>query len=306
MLIGADGVSHRYFGDFTGLLIVPDYVPEDQIQIFLKCKDITAMEKKSLQGNYTIAGNITTTEQAYEDVCAEIEETNLKVFEKKREGKKGMDLCLNLGGSLNTSSSSYEEIIEQGRKQDCSVLWFPVNYNTEEKQWKQYAYNNSLYNLMWSKNYPIKANSRGCAYLNMASGTLENDRCGVEQCHFCYFTKSTQFNLYGICKDSIIDQSYTLIVDKLTDRIHWKGFGKTNLVKNTNTKQWEIVQVHQPFAVLGRTLQDAPENEFYPLGDRTWEIFNDTCIGLNNVSEKSLFFSSCKENQFSCSDSLYI
>ena len=33
-----------------------------------------------------------------------------------------MALCLKLGGSLSFPSSSYDEIIQQGKKQDCPTI----------------------------------------------------------------------------------------------------------------------------------------------------------------------------------------
>ena len=253
--------SYRYFGGLTGLLMVPEEVPDDQIMNFLTCKDISAIENKSILKEYKKTGNIFATEQAHGNACEDGQETHLKLFEKKRGGTQGMALCQRLGGYLSSPLSLYDEIIQQGNKQDCEVIWVPISYDTTVNKWKGDADYILTTNLIWSKNYPKKSDSRRCAYLNMHTATHENDRCEVEQCHYCYLTKTIHFNLYSICKDSIIDQSYSIYVDKLTDIIHWNGFGKTNLIKNVVSKQWEIVQVHKPFKVLGRTLQDFPEDE---------------------------------------------
>ena len=278
-------------------------VPDDQIESFSTCKEISDMKMKSIVKNFRKTEKITTAVQVYSELCDESKETNLKLFKKKRGGILAKDLCLGLGGSLYSPLSSYEDALEQGREQDCPFIWVPIRYDKDVSDWIGDADYVPTNNLVWSKNYPQKAKSRRCANLNVDIGTLENEGCEVEQCHFCYLAKTTQFNLYGICKDSIIDQSYTLYVDPDTDRIQWRGFGKTNLIKSDDSKQWEIVQVHEPFEVIGRTLQDAPDDEFYPLGEYKWEIFNDTCIGLKNVAEKVLLFSTCNEDQFSCSDS---
>ena len=56
------------------------------------------------------------------------------------------------------------------------------------------------------------------------------------------------------------------------------------------------------FSLIGRTLQDSAKDEFYPIGDHKWEIWNDTCNGLENIAVKNLLLTSCDENQFSCSD----
>ena len=102
-------------------------------------------------------------------------------------------------------------------------------------------------NISWSRNYPVNEEIQRCANLDMETRGLTNGRCDTKMCHYCYFNKSTQFSLNGNCKDSIIDQSYTLHVDPITGKIQWKGFGKTNLVQNKDSKQWEIFQVHEPF-----------------------------------------------------------
>ena len=295
--------ASKYFGDFAGLLVVAEDVSDEQIENYLACKDTSEMQRKSILKGFNKTENISMTEILQTDVCNDVKETDMKLFEMKRGGIEGRNLCLGLDGIFHSGSSSYTEVLEHGKKQGCSFIWVPIHYDKDKREWVGDADYVPTNNMMWSRNYPKKIELRQCANLNVATGNLENERCEVEQCHFCYLGRTTHFNLYGICKDSIIDQSYTLHVDQVTKKIEWKGFGKTNLVKNKDSKQWEIVQVHEPFEIIGRTLQDAPKDEFFPIGVNKWEIFNDTCIGLKNIAEKDLLLTRCDENQFACSDS---
>ena len=102
------------------------------------------------------------------------------------------------------------------------------------------------------------------------------------------------FTLHGLCKDSLIDQEYTLHVDNKTEQIQWKGIGKTMIEKNINSRHWEIREVQDPFQEL---LVLDPGNQVYPLGLHTWKIINSD---LTLSTELSLLFSFCNETEFSC------
>ena len=284
--------------------MVADDVTDDQIENFLACKDISELWTKSVLKDFSITGSINVAEETQANVCKalDLEEMDLKLFETIRGKYEAMNLCLELGGHLYSSASSYQEVLLLGQKHQCSFIWVPLHYDTEEMKWLGDNEFVPTTNIDWSRNYPKNVERRTCANLNVATGKFENERCPAKQCHYCYLGKTTQFSLTGICADSIIDQNYTLYMDPVTQKIQWKGFGKTDLIQNISSKQWEIVQVHEPFGVIGWTLQDTPQDEFYPLGDNKWEIFNDTCIGLKNTAEKDLLFTSCNENQFACSD----
>ena len=115
---------------------------------------------------YKKTGNISITELKSVNACEDSTETNLKLFEKKRGGTEGMSLCLRLGGSPTSPWSSYDEVILQGMKQDCPILWVPISYDNTSNERKGEADDDSTTNIIWSKNYPVKSESRQCAYLN--------------------------------------------------------------------------------------------------------------------------------------------
>ena len=115
-------------------------------------------------------------------------------------------------------------------------------------------------------------------------------------------TKAERFNLHGIRANTIIDQLYTMVVNKETNQIHWNGFGKTNVIKNPLSNQWEIVEANFPYKVFGY-LQETADSEFYPFGVKIWNIFADTNLGMKNNSKVKLLFSSCSKDEFACFDS---
>ena len=235
-------------------------------------------------------------------ICTERNITITKIFHMERTSIESQKLCRNLGGHTTIQNGQFEKDFNKDPKRTVKSLWVPINFNTSGNFWQDTNTGQELNDIKWSTNFPLDNITRSCVYFRTTQQAFMNARCGIELSHYCHFFQQAQFVLHGTCKDSIIDNNYTIYVDEVTDEIHWKGFGKTDIHRSSSTGQWEIIDVHNPYKVLAETVQDAAENEFYPLGLRTWKLLHDSCKEIDNTTMVTFLFSNCEQTQFSCSD----
>ena len=235
-------------------------------------------------------------------ICTERNRTITKVFNMQRTSSESQKLCRKLGGRTTILNKQFEKLFDKDPTSEVSSLWVPIDYNVSSKFWQDTNTGKEMKEIRWSTNFPLDYNTRNCVYFRKAQQAFMNARCSIDLYHYCHFSQRVQFGLHGTCKDSIIDNNYTIYVDEETDEIHWKGFGKTDILRNNSSGQWEIKDVYEPYKVLAITVQNAAENEFYPLGVHTWKLFSDSCKEIGNTTMVKFLFSNCDQTQFSCSD----
>ena len=119
-------------------------------------------------------------------------------------------------------------------------------------------------------------------YAKKDPGYVGNDDCEVPYCHFCGLSLPISFKLTGLCQGSIIDSDYFLNIAENGEELEFSGFGQTDIKKNADTKEWEIVDVLDASLVRARADMKTSSSREYPFGSVSWVTLNDSCsVGLN-------------------------
>ena len=113
----------------------------------------------------------------------------------------------------------------------------------------------------------------------MYMGYVGNDDCEVPYCHFCGLSLPINFKLIGLCKGSIIDSQYFLNIDGTGKELEFSGYGQTDIKKNEESGEWEIVDVLDSSIVRAKADMKTSSSREYPFGVVSWKTLNDSCGG---------------------------
>lgn len=297
LTLGSTGQGRSGFvGDLAGLAVWPLELGHQGWTNFSTCLVVAT---PSIVSSTKLTSSIKKTGVNHSDICKSQGSTNNKLFEKTLPWQEAMEVCQAFGSSPNVGGMEEMPDISSS----CQLSWLPVKYTNNtwlelgKEVWKEKPGG-------WSPDQP---ESRSCVFLNLASRRLGTQKCSTSLCHFCGLSTSLVFSLTGLCPGTVIDTNYTISIHPGTGAVMWRGYGRTDLVQNIQTKQWEIVAISKNRTVIGQTQQDSIDTEFFPLGLHKWNILNDTCVDLNsNEAKMALLLSVCSADQFSCSNGLCV
>ena len=108
-------------------------------------------------------------------------------------------------------------------------------------------------------------------------GYVGGDDCEVPYCHICGLSLPIHFKLAGLCQDSIVDSEYFLNIADTEEELEFSGLGQTDIKKNADTNQWEIVDALNHSLVRARTAIKSSSSREYPFGAMFWMSLNDSC-----------------------------
>ena len=282
-----------FYGQITDLNILSAFSKENIIE-YQKCGNLTDPEY-IFKWNENDWKNKSTFFLESEDLCKPKKTVYDYEFKTKRSFEKGFKLCDRIGGIPYEEWNENKTINSEGLQNACPWFWLPVRFNQNKllsESNPQEIISESQFN--WSFGSPYDVENRPCLYMDHSLHTVSNSRCDGESCHICKLITPIKFKLDGLCENSIIDTEFSLEYDDDgTQDLNWNGFGGSAIKMNLTSRQWEIVDMLNLGVVLGRTLLEAPEPENYPLGEKAWEILNDTCVGPNQRLVLLLKFSHC-------------
>ena len=65
---------------------------------------------------------------------------------------KAMQLCKNLGGSVNVPKEPFDDIIDIDKHDNCNSFWVPIEYNETNKFWQDTNTKKEVEHLKWNTN----------------------------------------------------------------------------------------------------------------------------------------------------------
>ena len=87
-------------------------------------------------------------------------------------------------------------------------------YNISSKFWQDTNTGTKMKDIKGSTNFPLDYKTRNCVYFRKAQQAFMDTRCSIDLHHYCHFSQLVQFGLRGTCKNSIIDNNYTIYLDE--------------------------------------------------------------------------------------------
>ena len=110
-----------------------------------------------------------------------------------------------------------------------------------------------------------------CTVLRRTSKRYESVICTIPTCFPCHVKKKTVFKLKGLCQEQEkIDTDYIFLRDAVSEgKMIFLGLlGKTFIILNEGTKNWELTSQNATEGILG-TFDDSKS---FPLGMHSWSL----------------------------------
>ncbi len=118
-------------------------------------------------------------------------------------------------------------------------------------------------------------------------------------CTMCQFDHGVvEITLKGLCNESKHDRTFTLRRNG-TSKPYFKGSSSSVISWNEDLSAW--VLRHLKFKTHDASYESSKVDFKYPIGRKSWK-FNDGLCGEKNRSEIALTLSSCKSEEFTCTD----
>ena len=245
------------------------------------------------------------------EYCQPASQEKTLVMKRAATWAAGFNTCINLGGVVPDPfrDSTFPELLSllEASSASCpgGLAWVPYSDTGLEDRWMypEDQGNNRRQQMPWIIAQPNGGVFENCAALEPAYSTRDqNGRsmvlvdidCARKHCYFCRFSSRLHFRMRGLCKESQLDSSYTLVSQG--EEFYWRGFtGKSLLVWRQEKRAW-VASTLDPSrnteAVYGGSKP-------HPLGQADWQVFNDTCgDGVQEVRVVS--FTRCTSQQFAC------
>ena len=232
--------------------------------------------------------------------------------------QESMNLCRRFGGKLIDVSTTAQrnavvtflgKKIKENPKYDVTIGVTSYTSYTDEKElnvWRHYETGELPVDpLIWNVGEPNGGMVENCATLLVQSNmdgskyiaTFNDVGCDNPHAVACQDIGTLLLKLRGICKFSLIDNTYSMIEgDKnkkrfLAGNTGWRIFWDTNgeLWRLSSPKEENMYGIHTEFAT-------------YPLGKNYWSILNDTKCTYPNNEKVLLNLSPCNSTSFTCDD----
>ena len=232
--------------------------------------------------------------------------------------QESMNLCRRFGGKLIDVSTTAQrnavvtflgKKIKENPKYDVTIGVTSYTSYTDEKELNVWRHHETgelpVDPLIWNVGEPNGGMVENCATLLVQSNmdgskyiaTFNDVGCDNPHAVACQDIGTLLLKLRGICKFSLIDNTYSMIEgDKnkkrfLAGNTGWRIFWDTNgeLWRLSSPKEENMYGIHTEFAT-------------YPLGKNYWSILNDTKCTYPNNEKVLLNLSPCNSTSFTCDD----
>ncbi|XP_064096065.1 uncharacterized protein LOC135207965 [Macrobrachium nipponense] len=237
-------------------------------------------------------------------------ENNKTIFyADSREYEDANQFCKATGGILTVPESAEEnaQILEKaalfedkcGGEYKPDTFWLGAKW--ENGLWVTESDDDLTFQNLES---PLGASHNTCVSIvtkgaadHIHSGKWISTPCLQERCFACSYTSYPMvLHLRGLCRRSILDTKYILVVDG-TGMISFLGFRNSEIsyhqAENGSLGYWEISTSHASGATA--LLQRQSPNH-YPIGRNTWEFTRDAC----GNGGKHLLLTVCGDEGFTC------
>ena len=272
---------------------------------------------KELQKNKTTAVQYRKVKVQLKSLCKEAEKYTY--FPDLYSLSGSVDLCRRFGGKLidvSTSAKANAVAMFVGKKVKENPKFAEIEdrlssftmYNDEEEfnVWRHRDTDELPSDpLIWNIGEPNGGMLANCAELMVQLSadkssyiaTVNDMGCDALLPVACEDIGDLLFTLRGICKNSLIDTTFTMVEgDKNMKRFLAGNLGWRIFWDDTG-KLWRLNSPKAEFTYGTHT-----EFQTYPLGKNYWSIVNDTRCSYPNTEKVLLNLSPCNSTSFTCND----
>ena len=267
---------------------------------------------KELQKNKTTAVQYRKEEIPKSSLCKTSQ--RFTFFPDKYDMLEGMNLCRRFGGEMVDVPTHRKgeaivdfvgEIMDNPKYERIRSVHVPfVAYtDTEELNvWRHYETGELPEEpFIWNTAEPNGGMVENCANLVIKKeerSLLFNDMsCTSKLPTVCQGIKEIVVKLRGICKNSKMDTTFSMVEGDLNRKRYFSGNTGWKLFWDDKKKFWKLGSPKEENIFALHT-----ELETYPLGKNFWKIVNDTRCSYPNSDKVLINMSPCSSSNFTCDD----
>ena len=315
-------------GYFTDLQIFGQTLSAPEMHDITSCKsfkegdiyswDVNDWEvyDKELQRNKTTAVHYRKVEIPRSSLCKTGEKYTY--FPDDYSFKDGIHLCKKFGGKLVDVSTSEKvnavvtflgKDIKENPKYEGIVPYTMSTY-TDVKEfnvWRHYETGELPDDpLIWNIGEPNGGMMENCAMLLVQTSAEDESKyiasfndyiCGNGMPLACEDIGELLLKLRGICKNSVIDTSYTMIEGSTNKKRFFAGNTGWRIYWDDSGELWRLSSPKEEYMYGLHT-----QFETYPLGKNYWSIVNDSRCVYSDPEKVLLNLSPCNATSFTCDD----
>ena len=232
------------------------------------------------------------------------------------------DFCQMFGGTVvnMTTKEQREDITEFFSDMWRNPKWSDhvtnalanplITDGEEEGTWRSVHTTDPKPDILWDLQEPNGEIGENCLqyYLRINDGGKKNETivgmlamdvaCSEFIPILCENTRRFVGKLYGLCKESRFDKIFLMTqeptgVDNEQRRSFSGNYG-WELSWDDKLKAWKLFSKKFPETYATQSSSD------YPLGRKTWAVFDDKCNIKGGMEELLLTFSACEKDEFTC------
>ena len=305
-----DSFDMSFFGRMTDVNIWSRIFTKEEAIAWTQCEKTEGGDLLDWRLATWEALGLSKLELERDKICKSNSVRELQVFRVKMNFYDTIQLASVLGGDMaSTDNSSIAlEMIKTFSKEFKEKVCGPgPNFFggfTDQDMEGQFVHYNTGKNLTWTMWYPGEPNNfiwngQGEHCTALGKEKLFDIACSATYCPMLVLKKNPQFQLRGVCPDSVIDFYYTLLnYNETFLRKELLGFKQTKMVWSDIYNQWNIVNL-----VDGSTLAYTNSTKSFPFGSHQWFFTQTRCTEPGKSWKKLIMQQKSKRlGRFCCND----
>ncbi|XP_045624930.1 uncharacterized protein [Procambarus clarkii] len=299
--IGAWNADHSFSGQLSQVNIWSRTLTADEVAALSECFMQEEGDVVPWRGPWTSVGDVTETEESFDDLCQEASGTDYFVF-TDFTATSAFQVCEGLGGSLPTphSREEYNTLLKAVEKHHaeggkvCKPFWVGITDAKEEGVWTHMKYMTQV-RPSWALDEPDGSKLENCA---VAEGPLKlaDTRCDDLQCAVCAVPRRPVWVLLGACERYRRNTHLVALQDK-TGKFLFRGYSDYQIIRSEDKSEWLWWDWRNNQTVA--SLVDAVSG--FPIGRQKWTLKKAMC-GQAVGQTRPLLLTPCGAGQFSCDD----
>ena len=118
-----------------------------------------------------------------------------------------------------------------------------------------------------------------------------------DQPHICQDIGEIVITIRGICKNSLMDTSFSMVEGDINGKRFFAGTTGWKIFWDSKREMWELSSSKKE-NMFGLHTEDSS----YPLGKNFWQIVNDSSCSYRDPQQVLLNISPCNSSSFTCDD----
>ncbi|RXG53233.1 Pentraxin-related protein PTX3, partial [Armadillidium vulgare] len=287
----------KFIGSITEFNIWKNKLSEDIIKAIANCSQNIEGDIANWSNSNWKFQNAKEYYLNQTDFCRKKQKYNLYILSKTNYAET-VYLCEGMKGSLyipeskqNIASFFRSEKLT-GNGTYCSMYWTGLKEKTEGN-WVRRTDMKPLPDLNWAQDEPNGKHYENCAGFELEG--IVDDSCDSLRCGVCKLPIDQIWKLYGSCEK--LNYNKNFIRNTMSDRMFlFRGYGYYEIKMKEN--KWIWTETDGNTTKLIAILEPSVYN--HPLGRKKWDIKKPMCD--QNSGLRTLLFTTCREDEFTCND----